>query len=491
MSLRQRFLLSLLAVLALMAGPALFAANRVNTLRDIVLELRGEAAQSGLAVGRLEAALVQLETHLRVYVSFAEPEDAALLRAAMDDVSSEIETLRAAGHNDLLHAVSTRIDRVSDVSRHIESLIAQGLNQAATDYLHTHAEPEFERARAAVPPLAAAIDDKTNERVSVAQLSALATGTAITAAVIFAAGLAGVLAFAAAGVLTNPLNRLRRSMARVADGTFEAPADLPYDRNDEVGDLSRSFRTMTLRLAELDRLKAEFVGSASHDLKTPISIITGYAELIREELSGPLHARHRELLRSLSEQTLTLQRRVDQMLELSRMEAGRVRLGLEEINIRHFADEIRRSFIGLAHQRELMIEVDVHDNVPPFLIADPDVLRTDVMGNLLGNALKFTPPGGMIRISIRPDGERVSIEVADTGCGIPQDQLDHIFEKYYQGRGTNGGAGLGLAIAKAGIEAHGGTISVISRVERGTRFRISLPVRAVSSLPPHARVAIG
>jgi hypothetical protein len=73
-----------------------------------------------------------------------------------------------------------------------------------------------------------------------------------------------------------------------------------------------------------------------------------------------------------------------------------------------------------------MLEVDVHDNVPPFLIADPDVLRTDVIGNLLGNALKFTPPGGMVRVSIRPDGERVGLEVADTGCGIPQDQLDHI-----------------------------------------------------------------
>ena len=490
MSLRQRFLLSLLAVLALMAGPALFAANRVNTLRDIVLELRGEAAQSGLAVGRLEAALAEQERQLRIYVSFAEPEDAELLRTAMDDVSTEIETLRAAGHDDLLHAVSTRIDRVNDVTRHIESLVAQQLSEAASEYEMTRSRPEFERARAAVPPLAAAIDDEMNERVGVAQLSALATGTATTAAVIFAAGLAGVLAFAAAGVLTHPLNRLRRSMARVADGTFETPPDLPYDRNDEVGDLSRSFRTMTLRLAELDRMKAEFVGSASHDLKTPISIITGYAELIREELSGPLHARHRDLLRSLSEQTLTLQRRVDQLLELSRMEAGRVRLGLEEINIRHFADEVRRSFIGVARKRELMIEVEVHDNAPPFLIADPDVLRTDVMGNLLGNAIKFTPPGGMIRISIRPDGERVSIEVADTGCGIPQDQLDHIFEKYYRGRGTNGGAGLGLAIAKAGVEAHGGTISVISRVQRGTRFRISLPLRAVTGLPSQARVAI-
>jgi signal transduction histidine kinase len=240
---------------------------------------------------------------------------------------------------------------------------------------------------------------------------------------------------------------------------------------------------MTQRLAELDRLKAEFVGSASHDLKTPISIITGYAELIREELAGPLHVRHRELLSSLSEQTQTLQRRVDQMLEISRMEAGRLRLGLEEINVRHFAGEVHRAFEPAARVRDLQLELHVHDSVPPFLIADPDVLRTDVMGNLIGNALKFTATGGTIRVSIRPDGDRLSIEVADTGCGIPQDQVDHIFDKYYQGRGTKGGAGLGLAIAKAGVEAHGGRIQVISRVERGTRFRVSLPLRAITTTP--------
>jgi signal transduction histidine kinase len=491
MSLRQRFLMSLLAVLALMAGPALFAADRVSALRDIVLELRGQAAQSALAVGRLEAALVQVDRHQRAYVATADPEFAERMRAAMTRAASEVSTLRAAGHGDLLDAAGQRVDAVADVNRHITMLMEQGELEEATEYLRTEALPRVERARAAVPALAAEIDAKTSGRAAIAQRSAVAAGTATTAAVLVAAALAGALALAAAGVLTQPLDRLRRAMARVADGTFETPVDLPYDRTDEVGDLSRSFRTMTLRLAELDRLKAEFVGTASHDLKTPISIITGYAELIREELAGPLHTRHRELLHSLSEQTLTLQRRVDQLLELSRMEAGRLRLGLEAINVRHFVDEMRHAFTPAARVRKLRLEVNVHDNVPPFLIADPDVVRTDVLGNLLDNALKFTPPGGLIRVSIHPDGDRLSIEVADTGCGIPQDQLDHIFEKYYQGRNTNGGAGLGLAIAKAGVEAHGGSIDVISRVERGSRFRISLPLRAVTHLPAHAWEAAG
>ena len=490
MSLRARFLLSLLAVLVLMAVPALFAVSRVNALRDIVLELRGQAAQSALAVGRLEASLVQVERHQRVYVAMADPDFAVRMRHATNDAISEAATLRAAGHGDLVNTAARRLEHVAQSNGHLEALVEAGNLDAATDYLNTSAVPEVERARAAVPALAAAIDEKTNQRVSVAQRSAIAAATATTAAVLVAFVLAGALALAAAGVLTHPLDRLRRAMARVADGTFEAPVDLPYDRHDEVGDLSRSFRTMTARLAELERLKAEFVGSASHDLKTPISIITGYTELIRDELSGPDHRRSRELLRSLSDQTATLQRRVDQLLELSRMEAGRLLLGLEEINVRHFAGEVLRTFVPAARARDVQLELDVHDNVPPFLIGDPDVLRTDVMGNLIGNALKFTPPGGMIRLSIRPDGERLSLEVADTGCGIPQDQLDHIFEKYYQGRGANSGAGLGLPIAKAGVEAHGGTIHVTSRVDRGTRCRISLPLRAGNPAPTPLRAAV-
>lgn len=492
MSLRTRFLLSLLAVLTLMALPALFAVTRVNALRDIVLELRGQAAQSALAVGRLEAALVQVEQHQRAYAILSDPEIATQMSVATADAESQAAQLRAAGHGELISTVAMRIQRVDVANAHLVTLVEEGRLHEATEFIRTDAKPLVDRARAAIPSLAAAIDERTNERAATAQLSAVAAATATTAAVLVAFALAGLLALAAAGVLTNPLDRLRRAMSRVADGTFEAPADLPYERSDEVGDLSRSFRTMTVRLAELERLKAEFVGSASHDLKTPISIITGYAELIHDELSGPLHKRHRELLRSLSEQSEALQHRVDQLLELSRMEAGRIRLGLEQINVRHFAGEVLRSFQASARMRDIRLDVHVHENAPPFLIGDPDVLRTDVVGNLLDNALKFTPPGGEVRVSVRPDGDRLSIEVADTGCGIPQDQLDHIFEKYYQGRGTNGGAGLGLAIARAGVEAHGGTIHVISRAERGARFRVSLPVRlATAQQVPEQRVAVG
>jgi two-component system sensor histidine kinase GlrK len=491
MSLRLRFLLSLFAVILVMAVPAFFAVNRVNALRDIALELQTQAAQSSLSVGRLDAGLLQLGQFQLSYVVHGDTASAALMRKTAEELVARSSTLRAAGHSDLVQKSELRLDELAVLNRRLVTLVQQGKLDEAANYLNNTINPEIERSREAVSKLAIWIDEKTSGSVPIARETALAAGTATTAAVFAAIVLACALALAAAGVLTHPLDRLRVAMARVADGALDAPFDLPYDRDDELGDLSRSFRTMTLRLTELDRLKAEFVGTASHDLKTPISIISGYAELIHDELDGTIHARHRELLRSLSEQTVTLQRRVDQLLEISRMEAGRLRLGLEEINVRYFAEEVRRAFEPAARVRDLKFDVNVHDTAPPFLIADPDVLRTDIIGNLVGNALKFTPAGGIVRMSIRPDGDRLSIEVADTGCGIAPEQLDHVFEKYYQGRRTNGGGGLGLAIAKAGVEAHGGRIQVTSRVERGTRFRVSLPVRAVTPSTPNAGHLVG
>ncbi len=479
MSLRLRFLLSLLAVLALITLPALYAVTRVATLRDIVLELRGETAQSALAVGRLEAALVRVDRNARVYVATLDPESAALMHAGTREVAAAIGTLRSAGHAELVAAAGIEADPLVEAARQLETLVEAGQLDAATEYLTSHATPLVERLRESVPGIAAGIDLNTNQRVALAQHSAVTAGTATTAAVLVAVALAIALALASARVLTLPLDRLRRAMARVAEGAFDPAPELEYDRPDEVGDLSRSFRTMTWRLAELDRLKAEFVGSLSHDLKTPISVMTGYAELIREELGSALSARQQQLLESLSEQSRAVQRRVDQMVEISRMQAGRLRLGLEEINIRHFVAELRQEHEPTALAQGLLFEVSVHEAVPPFIVADPDVLRTDVLANLIGNALRFTPAGGAVRVSVRPDGQCVHIEVADTGAGIPAEQLDHLFDRYHA-RGAPGGAGLGLAIAKAGVENHGGRIDVQSRIGRGTRFRITLPVRSVS-----------
>jgi signal transduction histidine kinase len=477
MSLRLRLLLSLLLLLALMTVPALHGLRQVLALRDIVVDLRGQVAQSALAAGRLHSAFGEVDRYQRAYVATADAEFADRTRAALDGAAAELVTLRSAGYGDAVHDVASRIDQLRDASVVIETLVRRQSLDSATTHVVATAAPLVELARDAVPALAAAIDASTADRVATAQRRAMAAAAATSIALGVALALAFGLAIGAASVLSRPIDRLRLAMARVAEGAFDAPTDLPYEKPDEIGHLSRSFRTMTTRLAELDRLKAEFVGTASHELKTPISLINGYVELMEEEFGSSLQQRHRDLLSSLSEQSRTLQRRLDQLLEISRIEAGRLHLGLEEINLRHFAGELHREFAPAAQMRDVRLELHVDPRAAQFLVADPDVLRADVLGNLISNALDSTPAGGLVRLSFLQDDDRVHIEVADTGQGIPPDLVGHVFEKYYQGRGAAAGGGLGLPIAKAAVEAHGGRIGVQSTMGRGSRFRVVLPVR--------------
>lgn len=248
---------------------------------------------------------------------------------------------------------------------------------------------------------------------------------------------------------------------------------------------------MTRQLAELDRLKAEFVSVASHEIKTPLSVIRGYASLLEDGIYGEVSEQQRKALHSISDQTERLARLVQRLLDISRFEAGGGRLECREIELRPFLSDLAQGFDVLAYQNEIAFELEVQDDLPETLVGDPDRLN-EVLGNLLSNAFKFTPKGGKIRLAARPGRERnpvreVVIEVVDTGVGIPADKLPKIFEKFFQveneAQPRSVGSGLGLAIAREIVEAHGGTIGAESRPGQGTTFRVVLPLQPPGSQP--------
>jgi signal transduction histidine kinase len=276
-------------------------------------------------------------------------------------------------------------------------------------------------------------------------------------------------------------------MARVAEGDFEPDVRVPAERTDELGDLARSFGTMTEQLAELDRLKAEVVSVASHEIKTPLSVIRGYVALLADGIYGQVNDQQKKTLEAVSDQVDRLTRLVHRLLDISRFEAGGGRLELRRINVRDFLEELTSGFRVLAFQNGIDFHVDVAGDTPVNIEGDADRLN-EVLGNLLSNAFKFTERGGRITLSACRDGTGVEVEVADTGVGIPPDKLPKIFEKFYQvenpAQPRSAGSGLGLAIAREIVEAHGGTIGAESAVGEGTRFRVTLPER-----PPASRAA--
>jgi signal transduction histidine kinase len=300
----------------------------------------------------------------------------------------------------------------------------------------------------------------------------------------------GIGAWLTRGIL-RPVSQLRMGMGKVAEGDFEPDVHVPTGRPDEIGDLARSFRSMAQRLAELDRLKAEFVGVASHEIKTPLSVIRGYVSLLADGIYGEVSEAQRKTLRSVSDQTDRLNRLVHRLLDISRFEAGGGRLELRRINLRDFLEELASGFQVLAYQNGIDFRVEVADDLPVNLVGDADRLN-EVLGNLLSNAFKFTRSGGVIRLEASRDGAGVRIRVADSGVGIPEDKLPRIFEKFYQvdndAQPRSVGSGLGLAIAREIVEAHGGTISAASEPGKGATFTVVLPdhpppVRSTESIP--------
>ncbi len=226
------------------------------------------------------------------------------------------------------------------------------------------------------------------------------------------------------------------------------------------------------RQREAERARRELTANVAHDLRTPLTTI----RLLLEELkpADPLPAPWARLLQELDR----LIRLVGALLDLARLEAGEWPLAYEALEVRPWVQGWVERFAPLWQARGLTVRVEVPEGLQVW--ADPEWAGR-ALGNLLDNAIKFTPPGGAVEVRAWPEGEWVAIEVVDTGPGIPPEDLPRIFERFYRGdryRGR-GGSGLGLAIARHAVEAHGGRIQAFSEPGRGARFVFTLPAAEV------------
>lgn len=477
MSLRTRLVAAFALMTLMLILPALFAAGRLNELRRMAVEERGKHAEAALAVGRLDAALAEFDRFERSYVALGDPALRADAQASLERLQGEIDLLQAAGYGEAAGPLAGVVEVLEATASGVDDLVAQGRLRAATAAF-TAIEPQMAAAQRRVAEAAEAIDQRA--ATDFARAEAISSASRTTTLVTTLISLFGALALGlwTTGALTSPIRRLASAMAGVANGAFRAPADLPYDRFDEIGYLSTSFRTMTQRLAELDRMKAEFVGIASHELKAPINVIKGYAELIEEELAGEVTGQQKEILNAIADQTHVMARLVTRLMDLSRLEAGNYRMELDEIRLENLLMQVARSFEVVASRKGIGFQISIENSALTPVVVDVDLIRDDVLGNLLSNAVKFTPEGGEIRVMARGGPGTATIEVSDTGPGIPPEHRPHVFAKYYQvERSRKIGSGLGLAIAREVVEAHGGTIEVVDRSGPGATFRVVLPLR--------------
>jgi len=318
--------------------------------------------------------------------------------------------------------------------------------------------------------------DAPRELVAQERIYLHKTGQAIFYAAIAAAAFALVIGVFATQLLTRPIRDLTSAIRKMREGALEQ--SVPIRSRDELGEMAQAFNDMSSDVARGQRLREQMTADIAHDLRTPLSVLTGYLEGIRE---GVLDA-DAGTIDTMYGEALQLQKLVEDLRTLSMADAGRLRLQHETVSATDLLQAARQAFTPLAEQVGVALELAVED--PPILLeVDPSRIR-QVLANLVGNALQHTASGGHVRLGARREGTNVELTVADDGAGIPADALPHIFERFYRvdasrsAGGSGTGSGLGLPIARSLVEAHGGTIAAESEPGRGSTITVRLPAAA-------------
>jgi signal transduction histidine kinase len=302
---------------------------------------------------------------------------------------------------------------------------------------------------------------------------------ALLGALVAGAALAGVLSYFIARQFSRPLVAMEKAAGAMAAGNYAARVAVHGE--DEVACLGQSFNRLAAELEKritalerMDQTRREFVAAASHEMRTPLSIIKGYTEAILEGMAT--EEEKAEYLTAIHEESERLRRLADELLDLRRMETGTLNVRREEVSLGEIAARAAARFKARAAEGSVDFQVEL---VPaPPVTGDPDRLEQVVL-NLLDNAFRFTPPKGSVTLALKPVAGGVELRVSDTGPGISPEDLPYIWEKFYRvdparARDT-GGSGLGLAIVRQIVELHGGRVEVSSTPGEGSTFTVVLP----------------
>ena len=293
--------------------------------------------------------------------------------------------------------------------------------------------------------------------------------------------IAAIFAFSLSKTFARPLQKINRAALDMAAGNFHCK--IKEESDDEIGGLIKTFNYSVEQVEKnleeqkrLENLRRNLVANVSHELKAPLASVRGFSELM---LDGLIDEKEKQrYLQIILDNSVHLSKLVDDLLTLSHLESGQITLEWEELNIDDLARWSFDSIVPQGDQKGVKLLYNIEPELP--LIRGDRHRLHEILVNLLENALEYTPPGGDVSLKIYQKKEQVVFEVHDTGCGISGEELPLIFERFYKvdkSRCRSGkGSGLGLAITKQLVELHGGAIEVESELNKGSTFRVYLPL---------------
>jgi signal transduction histidine kinase/DNA-binding response OmpR family regulator len=414
--------------------------------------------------------------------------DQRILEAALRQLNQfgyDLDRLQfvAKDEAELLGRIQDDYSRFIQAMQEVVSMIAGGRIASGRELQRTQASPLADRLERLTNELVNRAEAEMVARVEVSHAAYHTARWVIIGFAVGSIGLALVFGYAISWSLIGPVQRMDGQMQQIAAGDFSQRLDLP--NRDELGTLAANLNRMTADLGRLyhqleaaNRHKSEFLASMSHELRTPLNAIIGFSEVLLERLFGALNDKQEEYLRDILDSGRHLLSLINDILDLSKVEAGRMELELGRFSLPEALEN------GLTMVRErasrhgtaLSLEVD-----PAIDVVQADERKVkQVVFNLLSNAVKFTPDGGQVGITAILGGDGVRITVWDTGIGIAPEDHGRIFEEFQQVGTRDGqereGTGLGLALARRFVELHGGELSMESALGQGSRFTFTLPM---------------
>lgn len=273
--------------------------------------------------------------------------------------------------------------------------------------------------------------------------------------------------------LTRPIRELTQATHAVSEGDLSQ--QVPVRSNDELGELAQAFNTMSSELSRSVNARKRMTADIAHELRTPLSLILGHAEAVHDGVLPPT----RENFEIIREEAARLEHLVNDLRVLSLADAGELSIHTQSVEPERLLQDIASTYQYQAQRKNLRLMLDIAPPLPPIEV-DPGRM-TQVLTNILDNALRYTPEGGTIILSVKEVKDQVELAIQDSGPGLHPEDLDRVFDRFYRtdaSRQRDGGSGLGLAIAKSIVQAHGGQVSAESEIGKGLKVIISLPKKS-------------